>query len=83
MKGQDLNLSLCTESEVIVLKKLISFTALLWMEEFPAEGLHDIISILIHLQQYGNDLKWMWVTHCVHLQNVLDYWIKKLGFSHT
>ena len=35
------------------------------MEDFHAEDLNDIISIQIHLQQYGNDFKWMWVTHGV------------------
>ena len=35
------------------------------MKDFPAEDMHDIISIQIDLQQYGNDFKWMWVTHGV------------------
>ena len=56
MKGQDLNLSLCTKSEVIVYRKWISFTASLWMEDFPAEDLQDIS---IQIQQYRNDLKCM------------------------
>ena len=47
------------------------------MEDFLAEDLHDIISIQIHLHQYGNDFKWTWVTHGVFLQNVLHCWIKK------
>ena len=47
------------------------------MEDFPAEDLYDIISIQIHLQQYGNDFKWMWVTHGVSLQNVLHCLIKR------
>ena len=46
------------------------------MEDFPAEDLHDI-SIQIHLQQYGNDFKWMCVIHGISLQNVLHCWIKK------
>ena len=37
----------------------------------------NIISIQIHLQQYGNDFKWMYVTHGVFLQNVLYCWIKE------
>ena len=74
MKGQDLKLSLCTKSEAIVLKKLISLTASLWIEDFPAEDLHDIS---IQIQQYGNGLKRMWIAHGVYLQNVLDCWITK------
>ena len=35
----------------------------LWMEDFHAEDCHDIISIQILLPQYGNDFKWIWVTH--------------------
>ena len=46
------------------------------MEDFTAEDLH-IISIHIHLQQYENDFKWMWVTHGVFLQNVLHCLIMK------
>ena len=56
MKGQNLNLSLCTESEVIAQIKWISFPASPLMEDFPAEDLHDIS---IQIQQYGNDLKLM------------------------
>ena len=47
------------------------------MEDFPAEDLHDIISIQIHLQQYGNDFKWMCHTHDAFLKNILHCWIKK------
>ena len=47
------------------------------MEIFPAEDLHDIISIQIHIQQYGNDFKWMYITHEAFLQNALHCWIKK------
>ena len=51
------------------------------MEDFPTEDLHDIISIQIHLHQYGNDFKWMWVTHSAFLQNVLHCWTKKNSAS--
>ena len=36
------------------------------MEDFPAEHLYEIISIQIHTQQYGYDLKWIGgLTLCV------------------
>ena len=33
----------------------------LWMEDFAAEGLHDITPIQLQPQQYEKDLKLIWI----------------------